>query len=149
MSRIRNSPRFKGLTVFISVLNIFLGACTENPENQKEIEWKGDFDTFENSFQKKEFKESNVSGAILYLKGETQPFSGSVERNSSHRLSRDKYQDGLLEGISIRKSVDGSWVEANYKAGKLHGRMTFYDSNGKIRTVMNFDHGVLKPEIAD
>ena len=76
MSRIRNSPRFKGLTVFISVLNIFLGACTENPENQKEIEWKGDFDTFENSFQKKEFKESNVSGAILYLKGETQPFSG-------------------------------------------------------------------------
>ena len=149
MSRIRNSPRFKGLTVFISVLNIFLSACTENPENQKEIEWQGDFDTFEHSFQKKEFKESNVSGAILYLKGETQPFSGSVERNSSHRLSRDKYQDGLLEGISIRKSVDGSWVEANYKAGKLHGKMTFYDSNGKIRTVMNFDHGVLKPEITD
>ena len=44
MSRIRNSPRFKGLTVFISVLNIFLSACTENPENQKEIEWQGDFD---------------------------------------------------------------------------------------------------------
>ena len=62
-------------------------------------------------FKKKEFKESNVSGAILYLKGETQPFSGSVERNSSHRLSRDKYQDGLLEGISIRKSVDGSWLK--------------------------------------
>ena len=90
-----------------------------------------------------------MSGAILYLKGETQPFSGSVERNSSHRLSRDKYQDGLLEGISIRISVDGSCVEANYKAGKLHGKMTFYDSNGKIRTVMNFDHGVLKPEITD
>ena len=68
MSRIRNSPRFKGLTVFISVLNIFLGACTENPENQKEIEWKGDFDTFENSFQKRNLRNQMCQEQFYILK---------------------------------------------------------------------------------
>ena len=45
---------------------------------------------------------------LFYLRGNSQPFSGTVEKNSTDRLSVDEYNAGLLEGKSIRKSVDGS-----------------------------------------
>ena len=61
----------------------------------------------------------------------------------------DNYEDGLLDGLSVRKSADGSWVEANYKSGKLHGKMTFYDGNGKVRSVMNYENGNLVPQSTD
>ena len=46
--------------------------------------------------------------------------------------------------LSIKKSKDGSWVEANYKDGKLHGEMIFYGRNGKKRSVLTYENGQLK-----
>lgn len=124
-------------------------SCSESQLGEEDNSWKGDFSTFEDSFEQKQDLGSSDESPILYLKGEDKPFSGSVEKNSSTRLTIDKYADGLLNGISIRKSSDGSWVEANYKAGKLHGKMTFYDKNGNIRSVMNYENGSLIPTRAD
>ena len=83
--------------------------------------------------------------ALFSTEGKDNPFSGSVEKNSTTRFTIDKYEAGLLNGLSIRKSSDGSWVEANYKAGKLHGEMIFYGKNGNVRSVMNYENGKLIP----
>ena len=132
---------------FLSLLSLSF-SCSENPQ-EEEIDWKGDYDSFENSFETKQELESSGKSPLLYLRGNSQPFSGTVEKNSTDRLSVDEYNAGLLEGKSIRKSVDGSWVEANYREGKLHGKMTFYDKNGDIRSVMNYENGAISPQAID
>ena len=139
--------KFKYLLV--SAICFVWFSCSESQLGEEDNEWKGDFSTFDDSFEQKQDLGSSDESPILYLKGEDKPFSGSVEKNSSTRLTIDKYADGLLNGISIRKSSDGSWVEANYKAGKLHGKMTFYDKIGNIRSVMNYENGSLIPTRAD
>ena len=139
--------KFKYLLVSANCFVWF--SCSESQLGEEDNEWKGDFSTFKDSFEQKQDLGSSDESPILYLKGEDKPFSGSVEKNSSTRLTIDKYAGGLLNGISIRKSSDGSWVEANYKAGKLHGKMTFYDKNGNIRSVMNYKNGSLIPTRAD
>ena len=113
------------------------------------MDWKGEYESFENSFETKRELESIDGSPVLYFIGNNQPFSGSVERNSSHRVSVDEYNAGLLEGKSIRKSTDGSWVEAHYKGGKLHGKMIFYDRDGQIRSIMNYDKGEILTEAND
>ena len=113
------------------------------------MDWKGGYESFENSFETKRELESIDGSPVLYFIGNNQPFSGSVERNSSQRVSVDQYNAGLLEGKSIRKSTDGSWVEAHYKGGKLHGKMIFYDRDGQIRSIMNYDKGEILTEISD
>jgi len=123
-------------------------SCSENSEEEK-IDWKGDYDSFENSFETKQELESSGESPVLYLRGNSEPFSGTVEKNSTERLSVDEYNAGILEGKSIRKSVDGSWVEANYREGKLHGKMIFYDKNGDIRSVMNYENGAISPRTID
>ena len=123
-------------------------SCSENTQEGK-IDWKGGYDSFENSFETKQELESSGESPVLYLRGNSEPFSGTVEKNSTDRLSVDEYNAGVLEGKSIRKSVDGSWVEANYREGKLHGKMTFYDKNGDIRSVMNYENGAISPQTID
>ena len=123
-------------------------SCSENTQ-EEEIDWKGGYDSFENYFETKQELESSGESPVLYLRGNSQPFSGTVEKNSTDRLSVDEYNAGVLEGKSIRKSVDGSWVEANYREGKLHGKMTFYDKNGDIRSVMNYKNGAISPQAID
>ena len=120
-------------------------SCSESQLEEEDTEWKGDFVTFENAFEKKQDLGSSDESPVLYLKGRDYPFSGSVEKNSTTRFTIDKYDAGLLNGLSIRKSSDGSWVEANYKAGKLHGEMIFYGKNGDVRSVMNYENGKLIP----
>ena len=135
------------------VLILFLDSCAENNHESKQeddVEWKGAFETFENTFEKKPSLDSTDHEEILYLKGDGQPFSGSIERNSTSRISLDEYDNGRLEGVSVRKSADGSWVEAKYKDGKLHGKMTFYGTNGEIRSVMYYQNGnLIPPKAAD
>tara|TARA_B100001287_G_scaffold225199_1_gene194680 strand:+ start:135 stop:557 length:423 start_codon:yes stop_codon:yes gene_type:complete len=123
-------------------------SCSENTQ-EEEIDWKGGYDSFENSFETKQELESSGEIPVLYLRGNSQPFSGTVERNSTNIMSLDEYNAGLLEGKSIRKSADGSWVEANYRGGKLHGKMTFFDKNGNIRSVMNYENGLISPGAID
>ena len=132
---------------FYSLLSLSF-SCSENSEEEK-IDWKGDYDSFENSFETKQELESSGESPVLYLRGNSEPFSGTVEKNSTERLSVDEYNAGILEGKSIRKSVDGSWVEANYREGKLHGKMIFYDKNGDIRSVMNYENGAISPRTID
>ena len=138
------SNKFINLAALIGCFTL-LSCSDSQPAKEEEIEWKGDFAAFEESFEQKYDLDSFDESSVLYLKGEKSPFSGSVEKNSTSRLSVDKYEDGLLDGLSIRKSADGSWVEANYKAGKLHGKMTFYDKSGKVRSEMNYENGTLLP----
>ena len=128
-----------------------LGAfsCSEDTNENEEIDWKGGYESFENSFITKQEFESSDGNPVLYLKGTNKAFSGTVEINSTRRISFDEYNVGLLEGKSIRKSSDGSWVEAQYRAGKLHGKMTLYDRDGQIRSIMNYDNGVISPEASD
>jgi antitoxin component YwqK of YwqJK toxin-antitoxin module len=123
-------------------------SCSENTQKE-EIDWKGGYESFENSFETKQELESAGEIPVLYLRGNSQPFSGTVERNSTNITSLDEYNAGLLEGKSIRKSADGSWVEANYRGGKLHGKMTFFDKNGNIRSVMNYENGAILPGAID
>jgi antitoxin component YwqK of YwqJK toxin-antitoxin module len=123
-------------------------SCSENTQ-EEEIDWKGGYDSFENSFETKQELESSGESPVLYLRGNSQPFSGTVERNSTNIMSFDEYNAGLLEGKSIRKSADGSWVEANYRGGKLHGKMTFFDKNGNVRSVMNYENGAISPRAID
>lgn len=123
-------------------------SCSENT-HEEEIDWKGGYDSFENSFETKQELESSGEIPVLYLRGNSQPFSGTVERNSTNIMSLDEYNAGLLEGKSIRKSADGSRVEANYRGGKLHGKMTFFDKNGNIRSVMNYENGLISPGAID
>ena len=56
-------------------------------------------------------------------------------------LPGQTFSGGLLNGKSIKTSPDGSWVEANYLNGQLHGEMTFYNSEGKVRSVMIYKEG--------
>ena len=136
------------IRIYIYSLLSLSFSCSENPQEEK-IDWKGDHDSFENSFETKQELESSGESPVLYLRGNSEPFSGTVEKNSTDRLSVDEYTEGLLEGKSIRKSLDGSWVEANYREGKLHGKMTFYDKNGDIRSVMNYENGSISPQSID
>ena len=138
-----SSTKFKYLLV--SALCFLWLSCSESQLDEEDNEWKGDFVTFEDSFEQKQDLGSSDESPVLYLKGKDNPFSGSVEMNSTTRMTIDKYEAGLLNGLSIRKSSDGSWVEANYKAGKLHGEMIFYGKNGNVRSVMNYENGKLIP----
>jgi antitoxin component YwqK of YwqJK toxin-antitoxin module len=71
------------------------------------------------------------------------PFDGEIERNSSKHLTIQNFEDGKLNGKSIKKSKDGSWVEANYVNGKLDGELILFSSDGKKRSVLKYKNGIL------
>ncbi len=105
--------------------------------------WKGSESGFEENFDY--YKEADDSSKPILLEKVTgNPYSGTLELNGSGQVTTKTFHDGILEGISVRRSKDGSWVEARYVNGQLHGKMTFFDANGKIRTVMNYEKGKLK-----
>ena len=105
--------------------------------------WKGSESGFEENFDYD--KEVDDSTKPILLESESgNPYSGTLELNGSGKVTTKSYQDGILDGISVKRSRDGSWVEAHYVNGQLHGKMTFFDANGKIRTVMNYEKGKLK-----
>ena len=105
--------------------------------------WKGEEEEFDKSFDYDNSLDA-YSKPVLVESGSRSPYSGVLELNASGQVTSKTYQDGILNGASVKRSKDGSWVEANYREGKLHGKMTFYDANGKIRTVMNYENGKLK-----
>ena len=59
-------------------------------------------------------------------------------------MTKQIYFNGLLNGKSIKKSADGSWVEASYVDGKLEGPMKLYDRSGEIRSILNYSKGKLR-----
>lgn len=88
---------------------------------------------------------SNHDRPVLVSTKSNTQFSGVLERNSSKVTTMQSYQGGLLNGTSVKKSKDGSWVEAQFKGGKLHGEMKLFNKSGKLRSIMNYEDGVLVP----
>ena len=129
--------RFVGI-----LLSLLLFSCGEDiiPEPQEiPTEWIGQDGDFPKDFD----LQTDGNETILIHRESTLPFAGKVERNGTKLNTTQTFENGKLNGISIKKSKDGSWVEANYRDGKLHGYMTFYSKEGKKRTVLTYENGVL------
>ncbi|MEK9772162.1 MAG: hypothetical protein VW576_01230 [Opitutae bacterium] len=113
--------------------------CDYNPSGPSN-DWNGTDAEFLDSFKLVDGQESNDS-FLLVEKNSGEPFTGEVSRNKQDRVTTQSFSGGLLNGQSIKTSPDGSWVEANYVNGQLHGDMIFFDSDGKIRSVMSYREG--------
>ena len=131
---------FSAFLQFICVT--LLVSCGEDEiEQSKEIpsEWKGQ----EEDFIKEFLIESDENLTILLHRESAAPFAGQLERNGTKLNTIQNFEDGRLNGVSIKKSKDGSWVEANYKNGQLHGEMIFFRKNGNKRSVLRYENGKL------
>jgi len=129
--------RFVGI-----LLSLLLFSCGEDiiPEPQEiPTEWIGQDGDFQKDFN----LQTDGNETILIHRESTLPFAGKVERNGTKLNTTQIFENGKLNGVSIKKSKDGSWVEANYLDGKLHGDMIFYGKDGKKRTILSYDKGVL------
>ena len=128
---------------------LLLFSCgEESVEKLEEIpkDWKGEEEDF-----KKNFTTKSEGNSSIVVSSETNlPLEGKVERNSSVSSTSQNFSGGKLNGVSVKKSKDGSWVKAHYRDGILHGEMIFYSNKGKVRTILNYDSGALtrrkKPE---
>jgi len=132
---------FNSLLFVIAILSIFsCGLDEEKKPATMPSEWSGREDEFQNKFTTREDGNETL---VLYRETDL-PFEGEVERNGTKSNTVQSFKNGKLNGLSIKKSKDGSWVEANYKDGKLHGEMIFYGRNGKKRSVLTYENGQLK-----
>ncbi len=102
--------------------------------------WQGEEEEFKNTFSV--ISEGNTS--VLISSESAIPFDGTVERNSTTSSTTQNFSRGMLNGVSIKKSKDGSWVKAHYRNGTLNGDMIFYNKSGKVRTTLNYENGVIK-----
>ena len=135
-----NSVIYRFVGILVSLL---LFSCGEDiiPEPQEiPTEWIGQDEDFQKDFDLQ--KDGNET--TLIHRESMFPFAGKVERNGTKLNTTQIFENGKLNGVSIKKSNDGSWVEANYLDGKLHGDMIFYGNDGKKRTILSYDKGVLK-----
>ncbi|MDG0963518.1 MAG: hypothetical protein P8O23_00525 [Opitutales bacterium] len=101
--------------------------------------WQGEEKDFKNTFSI--ISEGNSS--VLISSESAIPFDGKVERNSTTSSTTQNFSRGMLNGVSVKKSKDGSWVKAHYKNGRLNGDMIFYNKTGKIRTILKYENGVI------
>ena len=119
-----------------------LVSCGED-ENEEPLEapteWRGQEEDFKKEFLVKPGEDKTL---LLHRESEV-PFAGKLERNGTKLNTVQTFEDGRLNGVSIKKSKDGSWVEAKYKDGQLHGEMIFFGKNGKKRSVLRYDDGLL------
>ncbi|MBT3668390.1 MAG: hypothetical protein HN548_13005 [Opitutae bacterium] len=127
-----------GITIFLLVVSCGEDTIPESPKVP--TEWIGQ----DGDFQKEFNLQSEGNETILIHKESTLPFAGKVERNGTNLNTTQTFENGKLNGVSIKKSKDGSWVEAHYRNGKLDGDMIFYSKNGKKRSVLNYANGVLQ-----
>jgi hypothetical protein len=107
--------------------------------------WEGNQTDFESGFS----FQSKGNESVLHYRNSGRPYSGSIERNSSGVSTQQNFSSGKLNGLSSKRSQDGSWVEATYRDGLLQGEMTFYSADGAIRSVMKFEEGRLIPDSGD
>ena len=125
--------------IIILLLYFFLLNCSED---QSGSEWKGSSNEFNQQFQKNIEPESTT---ILFDSKTKEKFEGVLETNDSNLMSKQTYESGKLNGESSLTSINGSRVEANFKNGKLHGKMILRDSEGNIRSVITYDEGNVSP----
>ena len=133
-----------------SLLAFFQCSCEFNDDSRGEADppefWSGNESDFERGFR---FRKSDGNDSVLHFENYDAPFDGVIERNSSGILTRQTFSLGKLSGKSLKKSKDGSWVEANYLNGKPHGDMIFYSADGTVRSVIKFDDGRVVTNVAD
>ena len=102
--------------------------------------WKGDESAFVKEF---EIREKNGS-YLLYLKGNTEPFTGNLERRKSDGgLWEERYQVGLKDGLQLKRSANGARVEASFEGGLLHGDVVMFDRHGGEGSRMHYVRGTL------
>ena len=110
----------------------------EDNENSRN-EWIGK----ETEFKQKFIPIKEGSETLILNKSDSKPFDGKIERTNSHLTTTQNFEKGKLNGLSIRRSKDGSWVEANYVDGKLDGNLTFFSNKGVKRMVLKYKNGSL------
>ena len=128
----------------LSLMFLLAAQSCEQVDNAKENKvWQGTEESFETEFS---YQADLVDDSVILTRnGSTESYSGFVEINQSGRITEQIYADGRLNGKSIKKSADGSWVEANYVDGKLDGPMKLYDRFGELRSTFNYSEGKLLP----
>ena len=103
--------------MFITVFFLIVISC-EQIENRTEIEsWQGTTESFEDEFSYQ--TDQIYDSAILRRNGSKESYSGSVEINQSGRVTEQIYAKGRLNGKSIKKSADGSWVASKLCGWKI------------------------------
>ena len=129
--------------IIILLLNFFLLNCSEDQTGaQSDTGWKGSSNEFNQQFQKSIEPDSTT---ILFDSKTKEKFEGVLETNDSNLMSKQTYESGKLNGESSLTSINGSRVDANFKNGKLHGKMILRDSEGNIRSVITYDEGKISP----
>ena len=125
----------------------FLFGCDIN-EPTIGNEWSGSEEEFMQNFSEIDSEESNQS-ILLADKFTGKPYTGEIVRTSEGRLTNQNFSNGLLHGKSVKKSDDGSWVEANYLNGKLDGSIKFYQADGTLRSEIEYHNGKLGSSVVN
>ena len=125
----------------------FLFGCDIN-EPTIGNEWSGSEEEFMQNFSEIDSEETNQS-ILLADKFTGKPYTGEIVRTSEGRLTNQNFSNGLLHGKSVKKSDDGSWVEANYLNGKLDGSIKFYQADGTLRSEIEYHNGKLGSSVVD
>ena len=125
----------------------FLFGCDIN-EPTIGNEWSGSEEEFMQKFSEIDSEETNQS-ILLADKFTGKPYTGEIVRTSEGRLTNQNFSNGLLHGKSVKKSDDGSWVEANYLNGKLDGSIKFYQADGTLRSEIEYHNGKLGSSVVD
>ena len=129
--------------IIVLLLYFFLVNCSEDQTDaQSGSGWKGSTNEFNRQFKKNIESDSTT---ILFDSKTREKFEGLLETNDSNFMSKQTYESGKLNGESSLTSMNGSRVDANFKNGKLHGKMILRDSDGKIRSVITYDEGNISP----
>ena len=125
----------------------FLFGCDIN-EPTIGNEWSGSEEEFMQNFSEIDSEETNQS-ILLADKFTGKPYTGEIVRTSEGRLTNQNFSNGLLHGKSVKKSDDGSWVEANYLNGKLDGSIKFYQADGTLRSEIEYHNGKLGSSVVN
>ena len=125
----------------------FLFGCDVN-EPTIGNEWSGSEEEFMQNFSEIDSEETNQS-ILLADKFTGKPYTGEIVRTSEGRLTNQNFSNGLLHGKSVKKSDDGSWVEANYLNGKLDGSIKFYQADGTLRSEIEYHNGKLGSSVVN
>lgn len=96
-----------------------------------------------------ETKKDYFGNYLLYLKGDTKPFTGTAESKwaNGNMENVDQYCKGKRDGKSTSYNADGNISSVkNYKDGNYDGEMIYYYDNGKIESKNNYSNGIMDGE---
>tara|TARA_A100001388_G_C28706669_1_gene469000 strand:+ start:611 stop:1027 length:417 start_codon:yes stop_codon:yes gene_type:complete len=134
--------KYLRLIITLSISFFLLNCSEDQTDTKSETGWKGSSIEFNQQFQKNIEPDSTT---ILLDSKTKEKFEGLLETNNSSLISKQTYESGKLNGESSLTSINGSRVDANFKNGKLHGKMILRDSKGNIRSVINYNEGNISP----